>query len=103
MPALPERRKLKAGVYFAEAISSTMDWAPGRGSGAAVMGRPTTRKSAPALMASVGVAVRAWSSVFVGLDFVAPLELLSDFIAGRTPGVTMRKSRPQALRTARAS
>ena len=28
---------------------------------------------------------------------------VSDFAAGRTPGVTMRKSRPQALRMARAS
>src|SRR3984957_7889271 len=90
--------------YFAEAISSTMDWVAARGSGAAVMGRPTTRKSAPALMASVGVAVRAWSSVFAaGLDFAEPVALLSDFISGRTPGVTMRKSRPQALRMARAS
>src|ERR1700722_15725167 len=89
--------------YFAEAISSTMDWVAARGSAAAVMGRPTTRKSAPALMASVGVAGRVWSSDFEGElpDFVAAPD--SGFAAGRTPGVTIRKSRPQALRMARAS
>src|SRR5580704_6342032 len=97
------RLKLGRRSYFAAAISSTMDWAAARGSGAAVMGRPTTRKSAPALMASVGVAVRAWSSDFEGElpDFVAAPD--SGFAAGRTPGVTIRKSRPQALRMARAS
>src|SRR5579872_3324708 len=96
--------KTRRWSYFAEEISSTMDWAAARGSGAAVMGRPTTIKSAPALMASVGVAVRAWSSVrAAGLSLDAPVALASDFVAGRTPGVTIRKSRPQALRMARAS
>src|SRR6266852_6697345 len=44
---------------LAEEISSTICWMAARGSGAARMGRPTTRKSAPALMAWRGVAVRA--------------------------------------------
>src|SRR5712664_1387298 len=80
-------------AYFAAVISSTMDCAAARGSAAARMGLPTTRKSAPARIASVGVAFRAWSSEFdsTGESFE------------RTPGVTIRKSRPQALRIALAS
>jgi len=49
----------ETSLYLAAAISSTMSWAAARGSSAARIGLPTTRKSAPALMASVGVAVRA--------------------------------------------
>jgi hypothetical protein len=45
--------------YFAPAISSTICVAAARGSYAARIGLPTTRKSAPALIASRGVAVRA--------------------------------------------
>ena len=44
--------------YLAAVISSTMACVAARGSDAAVIGRPTTRKSAPARMASAGVAVR---------------------------------------------
>src|SRR5208337_317902 len=44
--------------YLELAISSTISWAAARGSGAARMGRPTTMKSAPARIASRGVAVR---------------------------------------------
>ncbi len=46
------------------------------GSGALVMGRPMTSKSAPARSASSGVAVRAWSCA------AAP--------GGRIPGVISR-------------
>src|SRR5207245_7671029 len=80
-------------VYSAAAISSTMACVAARGSAAARMGLPTTRKSAPARIASVGVAFLAWSS-----DFGSTAESF-----GRTPGVTIRKSRPQALRIARTS
>src|ERR1700730_14177042 len=67
--------------YFAAAISSTMACAAARGSAAARIGRPTTRKSAPARIASVGVAVRAWSSLFgTGALSVGP-----------KPGVPVRK------------
>src|SRR5262245_19310898 len=44
--------------YFAEAISSTMDCVAARGSVAARIGRPTTRKSAPARIACLGDAFR---------------------------------------------
>src|ERR1700730_17064454 len=68
------------GNYLAALISSTMAWVAARGSGAARMGRPTTRKSAPARMASPGVAVRAWSS------FVPALRLPESLASrGRTP------------------
>jgi len=44
--------------YLELAISSTISWAAARGSLAARMGRPTMMKSAPARIASRGVAVR---------------------------------------------
>ena len=50
------------------------------------MGRPITRRSAPALRASSGVAIRAWSSL------VAP--------DGRIPGVIRRMPWPTSERTA---
>src|SRR5215468_655209 len=59
------------------------------GSGALVMGRPMTRRSAPARSASSGVAVRAWSCA------AAP--------AGRTPGVIRVTSGPTSARTAATS
>ncbi len=54
-----ENRGSNCRYYFAAAISSTIDCAAARGSGAARMGLPTTMKSAPARIASVGVAFRA--------------------------------------------
>src|SRR5271169_2439446 len=69
------------GSYLAAPISSTMACAAARGSAAAMIGLPTTRKSAPARIASAGVALRDWSS---DLDSTA-----ESF--GRTPGVTIRK------------
>ena len=53
------------------------------------MGRPTTRKSAPARRASQGVMVRRWSS---GGD-----------PGKRMPGVTTVKAGPQAARMAATS
>src|SRR5260370_6370504 len=88
-----ENRGSNLGTYFAAAISSTIACAAARGSAAARMGLPTTRKSAPARIASVGVAFRAWSSELdsTGESFE------------RTPGVTITKSGPPALRIALAS
>ena len=43
------------------AISSRIRLAAARGSGAVVIGRPTTRKSAPASIACFALSVRAWS------------------------------------------
>jgi len=63
--------------------------AASRGLRAPVIGRPTTRKSAPERIASRGVATRDWSS--------------TDALAGRTPGTTIRKVDPHARRIARAS
>ena len=64
LESLSERlRKSDGGLaalcYFAAPISSTIACAAARGSGAARIGLPTTRKSAPARIASVGVALRA--------------------------------------------
>ena len=59
----------------AGAISARMARAAARGSGAATIGRATTRWSAPAARAAAGVAMRFWS------PGAAP--------AGRMPGVTM--------------
>ena len=59
------------------------------GSGARVMGRPITSRSAPASSASSGVATRAWS--FASLP------------AGRTPGVISVTSSPTSDRTAETS
>src|SRR6266566_9227613 len=75
-----KNRGSNCGDYFAAAISSTIDCAAARGSGAARVGLPTTRKSAPARIASVGVAFRAWSS-----DLDSTVELFE-----RTPGVTIK-------------
>src|SRR5258708_9137692 len=85
-----KKRGSNCGHYFAAAISSTIACAAARGSGAARMGLPTTRKSAPARIASVGVAFRAWSSELdsPGASF------------WRTPGVTMMNLPPHALRSA---
>lgn len=55
---LKKLKERKIVVYFAAAISSTIACAAARGSVAARIGRPTTRKSAPARIASDGVAVR---------------------------------------------
>src|SRR5271168_2225877 len=73
----------------AAATSFRIACAAARGFVAAVIGRPTTRKLAPALVASPGVATRAWS-------FAADP-------AGRTLGTRIRKSSPQARRIARTS
>src|SRR5262249_39970255 len=59
------------------------------GSGAAVMGRPMTSRSAPEARASSGVATLAWSCA------AAP--------CGRTPGVMSVTSGPTSARTAAAS
>src|SRR5579862_546927 len=59
------------------------------GSGARVIGRPITRRSAPASMASSGVATRAWSWASVP--------------AGRTPGVMSVTPWPTSDRTAATS
>ena len=65
---------MEPAYLAAEAISSRMAVAEAAGSGAWVMGRPTTRKLAPAAMAEAGVATRFWSPT------AAP--------AGRMPGMT---------------
>src|SRR5437667_5400128 len=84
------------GRYSAAASSSRMACVAARGSPAARIGRPTTMKSAPARTAWDGGAVRAWSSTVLDLGpFAGP-----GFRAGRTPGVTIRKSRPQTFRMA---
>jgi hypothetical protein len=59
------------------------------GSAALVMGLPITSRSAPARMASSGVATRAWS--------------LASAPAGRTPGVMSVTSGPTSDRTAETS
>ena len=68
------------GRAHAAAISATIARAAAAGSGAPVIGRPTTRRSAPARIASPGVATRLWSPA------ASP--------RGRTPGTTRRKSPP---------
>jgi hypothetical protein len=63
--------------------------AASQGLRAPVIGRPTTRKLAPARIASRGVATRDWS--------------FTDALEGRTPGTTIRNRDPHARRIARAS
>src|SRR5690606_26116531 len=43
-------------------ISPQIPWAATAGDGARVIGRPTTSRSAPLVMAEAGLAVRRWSS-----------------------------------------
>src|SRR6266851_303458 len=62
-----------------------MSSAAARGSPAAVIGRPTTRKSAPAATAAAGVATRDWSPA-------SPP-------SGRMPGHTSTMSGPTSART----
>jgi len=71
--------------------SSANCFAALNGSFAAMIGRPTTRKLAPAATALAAVAVRAWSS--------AP----SAALVGLMPGVTTVKSGPHAARIAPTS
>src|SRR5262245_41991119 len=74
----------------AHAVSSPrMSRAARAGSGAAVMGRPTTRKCAPARDAAAGVAMRDWSSAALP--------------AGLTPGVAMIHRGPRLRRMAATS
>ena len=70
-------------------ISATMLCAAAILSSALVIGRPTTIWLEPFLNAPAGVAIRLWSSI--------------DAPAGRTPGVTIKNSGPQALRIPAAS
>src|SRR5262249_22190110 len=67
---------------WAAAISALMHRAAAAGSGAALIGRPITRKSAPSRAASPGVITRFWSP--------------SSAAAGRIPGTTSLKSGPQS-------
>src|SRR5215510_999935 len=73
----------------AAAISATTASATPRGLFASTIGRPTTRKSAPAAIACAGVAIRFWSPRAAS--------------AGRMPGVTRIMSGPTRARSAAAS
>ena len=58
---VPARERIARGLYpdsRACAISATTRAAQEPGSGSCVMGRPTTRRSAPAWIAKAGVAIR---------------------------------------------
>src|SRR6266853_6723233 len=76
-------------MFFACSISEITAAAALAGSGAWVIGRPTTMWVAPLVIAWAGVATRCWSLLS------AP--------AGRTPGVTMAKPSPRDFLTIRDS
>ena len=88
-PVVPGAAPEATGEPDLRAISARIARAAAAGSGAAMTGRPTTMKSAPAARAAAGVAVRFWSSG------VAP--------SGRTPGVTMSLSRAPGRARRRAA
>src|SRR5262245_24476050 len=78
-----------AGRVAHPARSRRIASAAAAGSAAPVIGRPTTTQSAPARMAAVGVAIRAWSP--------------ASEPTGRTPGVTSSASGPSVARSGRSS
>src|SRR5258706_12359335 len=78
---------LKRKVYLAAVISSTMACVAARGAEAARIGRPTTKKSAPARIASAGGAGR-------GLGSALPA---GGFFFGRPPGGANREKGPPAF------
>src|SRR5690606_5307698 len=76
---------LHAASPVTSAISRAMAWTAEHGSAASRIGRPITSRSAPARIASAGVATRAWSP--------------RSFPCGRTPGTTSNAPSPATPRT----